>query len=206
LKGKNTVSIHNQTENDDDIFAHQVRRMSRMRGYPTGDDGEWIAIARKYAANSTLALAEAVSRLIEDAKTFPSCAELREAIVSRLPAQEPSWARRPAPAADAEAWKRFAAGNELVMSNARAKEAADRLKNEQVRKYLHIGNFMDVGFPQRWWAEGQLGYQLSHTRHAEAEEWYLALAPGADPRVVVRPGQRSGESLADMGFARKGQQ
>ena len=210
-----------------DIIDHQIRRMSKMRDYPTGDDGEWLRIARQFAPCARCGmtfqhhapeadcraflgdrLSDAISQLMEDCTRVPACAELKAALISRTPDTEPTW-RREVPSSRGPAsyaWNAFIAENEAIMVRAQQNEKDRDEKDKQVREYLHIRDFMDVDFPQRWWAERQLGFPLEPIQNQDVDDWLHNLAPGDKPGIVAKSARstRAGESLPDMGFVRPG--
>ena len=92
------------------------------------------------------------------------------------------------------------------MVRARQNEKDQTEKDKQVREYLHIRDFMDVDFPQRWWAERQLDFALEPIQNQDVDEWLHGLALDEKPGVVSKSqrSQRAGDSLPDMGFERPG--
>ena len=217
--------MSNEQNEPVDIITHQIRRMSKMRDYPTGDDGEWLRIARQFAPCARCGmtfqhhgpeadcrtfvgdrLSDAISQLMEDCPRVPSCAELKAALISRTPDMEPPWRREAPPITRPNTWNTFAAENEAIMVRARQNEKDQTEKDKQVREYLHIRDFMDVDFPQRWWAERQLDFALEPIQNQDVDDWLHNLAPGDKPGVVVKSARsmRAGESLPDMGFVRPG--
>jgi len=190
-------------KNEEDVYAFQVRRMRSMKGYPKGEDDELIRVARQYAP-AILSMCDAVSQLIEECSTCPSCADLKAALLARKPDESPEWLRGPRPAGAGD-WNSFCATNERIMENARKKENEQTIKDKAVRDYLHIRDFSHIDFPQRWWAERELGYPLEPVQNSDVEHWLASLSPSESPMVVLADKrQRVGESLGDMGFERPG--
>jgi hypothetical protein len=185
-----------------DPFAHQIRRMSPMRDYPTGDDGEWIEIARKFSPCGACGfsflihspssdcqtftadhLSNAVSQLIEECIKVPSCAELKAALVARIPDREPAWAKEPPPQRSGEsAWQTFAKQNEAIMVRAREAEKERAEKDRRVKELLGIHDFMVVDWPQRFWAARELGYPMTALQDEEINQW---LSVTREPRKVI---------------------
>lgn len=184
-----------QAETNEDVYTFQVRRMRHMKAYPKNEDTEWIEIARKYAP-STLALCDAISQLIEECPACPSCAELKTALIARKPDPEPEWRHTPQPAPEQSAYTRFFQENEQIMERARQKERETKEKDQRVKQLLGIHDFLVVSWPQRFWAERELGYPVTASQNQEINDWLNNL--NRDPKVVIGQDSRNREELRSM--------
>jgi hypothetical protein len=180
---------------EEDVYAFQVRRMRHMKGYPRDSDQEWIDIARKYTA-SVLALGDAISQLIEECLSCPSCAELRTALIARRPDPEPEWKHAPQSQPKESALAKFFEENDQIMVHARQKERETQEKDRRVKELLGIHDFMVVCWPQRFWAERELGYAVTAKQVEEIEDWLSVLTHA--PNVVIGKAQRDRGELAVM--------
>jgi hypothetical protein len=92
------VSKHQQTDDFSDPIADQIRRLSRLKGYPRDSeklrdmhgnsvpgDVELIRVARKFSGNSELLVKRAVERVLEEWDSCPMPSQFRRLLEDGSP-------------------------------------------------------------------------------------------------------------------------
>jgi hypothetical protein len=165
---------------DEDIYAFQVRRMRSMPGYPD-DDTELIRIATKHTT-SVLDLSQSINAFIEYSNECPFPSALRESLA----------ALRPPPPDKVEQWKKegatfnpdFSASVIAVMNGKNSQLDYDRQRWEAIRqaveKDLHPSRFPHsdpkcscsscaaVRHDREFWAEYLLWAKKCHPQEVQA--------------------------------------
>jgi hypothetical protein len=100
------------------------------------------------------------------------------------------WKREETPAArfageQKPVWLAWAGENDTIMERARVAEKARDEKDQRVREFFGIHDFNALPWPQRWFAERELGYRLNSTQTDELNSW---LSVVTEPHVVRKPG------------------